>query len=237
MTLPVQSAPIYTLTIPSSKKVVKYRPFLVREEKSLLIAQMSNSIDVMLDTLKEVIKACVIDKIDVDKLASFDFEYVFSQLRSVSVGETVTLNIPCDICLDDEKAVSKVVINLSELSVDFPKDFSNKIVLFDKVGVIMKYPTIKDLTEAQLNYSNVDKMIEIVSNCIDSIFDEEQLYKVSEQPKEDIIKFLTNLTGKQFKLIEDYFDSLPKLQKVIEYSCPVCKAKSTKTIAGLANFF
>ena len=105
MPLPIQSAPIYTLTIPSTKKDIKYRPFLVREEKSLLIAQMSNNIDIMLDTLKEVIKACVLDKIDINSLASFDFEYIFSQLRAVSVGETVSLKLRCDTCEDEDVCV------------------------------------------------------------------------------------------------------------------------------------
>jgi hypothetical protein len=236
MPLPIQSAPIYTLTIPSTKKDIKYRPFLVKEEKSLLIAQMSNSVDIMLDTLKEVIKSCVLDKIDINSLASFDFEYIFSQLRSVSVGETVTLTLRCDTC-EDEDAFAKVTVNLAELKVEIPKDFSNKIVLYDKVGVIMKYPTIKDLTDVQLNSRDIDMMFDVVGNCIDAIFDEEQMYKVSEQPKEEIREFLTNLTGKQFKMIEEYFDSLPKLKKELEYSCPVCKTEYKKTVAGLANFF
>lgn len=236
MPLPIQSAPIYTLTIPSTKKDIKYRPFLVKEEKSLLIAQMSNDIDIMLNTLKEVIKSCVLDKIDINSLASFDFEYIFSQLRSVSVGETVTLTLRCDTC-EDENAYAKVNVNLSELKVEIPKDFSNKIVLYDKVGVIMKYPTIKDLTDVQLNSRDIDMMFDVVGNCIDSIFDAEQMYKVSEQPKEEIREFLTNLKGTQFKMIEEYFDSLPKLKTELEYSCPVCKTEYKKTVAGLANFF
>jgi len=234
--LPNRTSPVYTLTVPSTKKEIKYRPFLVREEKALLIAQMTNEVDVMLDTLKSVIQSCVITKIDVDKLASFDFEYIFSQLRAVSVGETVDLSIRCDFC-NDERAVSNVSINLTELKVEIPKDFNNKIILFDKVGVVMKYPTVTDITNAQMNRGNIDDMFQTVANCIESIFDEEEIHNVSEQTNEEVIAFLDSLKGEEFKKMENYFDELPKLSKVINYTCPVCKKEQSKTVAGLANFF
>jgi hypothetical protein len=236
MSLPIQTAPVYTLTIPSTKKVLKYRPFLVREEKALLIAQMTNDVDVMLNTLKSVIESCAITKIDSEKLASFDFEYIFSQLRAVSVGETVTLTIRCDTC-DDERAKSLVEINLKELNVEIPKEFTNKINLYDNVGVIMKYPTVRDITNAQMNRDNIDDMFKTVSNCIESIYNEDELFNTTEQSTEEIIKFLDSLKGEQFKKIEDYFDSLPKLSKEVNYTCPVCKKEHTRTVAGLANFF
>jgi len=236
MPLPIQPAPTYSLTIPSTKKTIKYRPFLVREEKALLIAQMTSDVDVMLDTLKSVIESCVTTKIDVDKLASFDFEYIFSQLRAVSVGESVDLTFRCDKC-NDEKARATVEINLKELTVDIPKDFSNKIPLFDNVGVIMKYPSVRDITNAQTNAGNLDDMFAVVVNCVESVYDEEQMYKASEQTPKELLTFIESLKGEQFKKIEDYFESLPKLSTQVSYQCPVCKETYTKTVAGLSNFF
>lgn len=236
MSLPIQNAPIYSLTIPSSKKTIKYRPFLVREEKSLLIAQMTNDVNVMLDTLKNVIESCVTTKIDVDKLASFDFEYIFSQLRAVSVGETVTLTFKCEKC-DDEKAKTPVEINLKELVVDIPKEFTNKIPLYDNVGVIMKYPSVREIMNVQLAMGDVDDMFKAVIKCIDNIYDEDQVHKASEQTEEELLKFVESLKGEQFKKIENYFNTLPQLHTEVNYSCPVCKEKFTKDIAGLSNFF
>ena len=145
MALPMMNTPTYNLVIPSSKMSVKYRPFLVKEEKSLLIAQQSEDLTVMVDTLKSVINSCVIDKIDVDTLASFDIEYLFTQIRAKSVGETIDLMFPCDMDHgeeDNEKARVKISIDLTQLQVEVPEGHTNKIDLFSDVGVVMKYPSI-----------------------------------------------------------------------------------------------
>ena len=151
MALPMMSAPTYTMTIPSSGAKVKYRPFLVKEEKALLIAQQSEDALTMVETLKDVIKNCVQDKLDVNKLATFDLEYMFIQIRGKSVGEQLELIFPCDVDHGEqnEKARSKVVIDLNELTVEKPENHTNKFQLFNDVGVVMKYPTIDTLKKLE----------------------------------------------------------------------------------------
>ena len=148
MRLPTNTTAVYTLKVPSTQKEWKYRPFLVREEKSLLVAQQSENPQIMLDTIKDVIKSCSKTELDVDRLASFDVEYIFTQLRAVSVGEMVDLLFKCDDC-EDEKAVAAVQVDLRQMQVKFPEDHTNKIELFEDVGVIMKYPTVDTLKKIE----------------------------------------------------------------------------------------
>jgi len=237
MALPMNVTPTYTLEIPSTKKKVKYRPFLVKDEKALLIAQQSNDLNVIVDTIKELINSCVKDNIDVNKLASFDLEYIFLQLRSVSVGEMTDVLLACDEC-NDEKAVVKVSLNLNDIKVIIPKEHTTKIKLFNGVGVVMKYPSldvVKKLDE--LNESDVEHVFNIIVGCIDSIYDSDEVYPASEQREEDLMEFLNNLTSDQFEKIQQFFTSMPKLSKEVKYRCPVCDKEHNKVIEGLQSFF
>ena len=148
MSLPFNTTPTYNVTIPSTKENVKFRPFLVKEEKALLIAQHSEDQNVMIDTLKNIIKSCMLDKVNPDTLAMFDIEYLFTQIRAKSVGENVDLLFPCDVC-DDEKARVKISFDLTQLNVEIPEGHDKKIELFDDVGVIMKYPTINVIKQLE----------------------------------------------------------------------------------------
>ena len=169
MALPINTMPVYTLTIPSTKKEMKYRPFLVKEEKSLLVAQQSEDSMVMLDTVKAVIASCAKTPIDVDKLATFDVEYIFLQLRAMSIGEVVDLTFKCDTC-EDEKARAKVSLNLQEAKVVFLDEHTTKIPLFNDVGMVMKYPTL-DIIKKIENYNSTDieDKINNTIECIDYI--------------------------------------------------------------------
>lgn len=238
MALPMSNTPIYTLTIPSTGQTVKFRPFLVKDEKALLIAQQSEKLEVMIDTLKEVIKSCIIDDVDIETFATFDLEYVFTQLRAKSVGEIIELIFRCDTCKDD-KAQTKVSIDLTQIQVVKAQDHTNKIPLFNDVGMVMKYPTaalIETLSETGLE-NDINKMFEIVVECIDYIYDADEIFYAKDSSKEELLEFLNNLTSDQFGKIQLFFNTMPKMSKDISYSCPVCGKKHDKVLEGLASFF
>jgi len=237
MALPIMKTPLYTTTIPSTKKEVQFRPFLVKEEKALLLAQQSEDPKVMVNTLKSIINDCLVEKIDVDDLAIFDFEYLFTQIRSKSVGEIVELLFLCDTC-DDEKAKANVSLDISEFKVDIPETHSNKIELFDDVGVVMKYPSIDVLDKFEsAGKGDVDSIFEVVSSCVDYIYTNEELFYIKDQTKQEVTEFLENLTQQQFGRIEEFFAKMPKMSQKIEYDCPVCGKHHEKTMEGLQSFF
>ena len=239
MALPVQNTPTYTLEIPSSKETLKYRPFLVKEQKALLLAQQSEDTHVMVDTLKSVIKSCALSKLDVEKLAVFDLEYLFSQIRAKSVGENVDLFFYCDTC-DDEKAKVKITIDLTKLKVEHFPEHTNKIPLFDDVGVVMTYPNINVVNNIEKLgnvESEVDLVFDIIAECIDYIYDTKEVYHAKEQSKKELADFINNLTAEQFAKIENFFETMPKLRKSVNYRCPVCQKEHHKTLEGLNNFF
>jgi len=237
MALPMNVMPTYTLTIPSTQKQVKYRPFVVKDQKALLIAQASEDVVVMLDTVKSVIESCIIDRIDVDKLASFDVEYIFAQLRAVSVGEMVDLLFRCDTCTSED-AVAKVRIDLRQLTVDTPDNHDPKIPLFNDVGVMMKYPSISTLKSMELAAdTDIDAMFDIVVDCIDYIYTSEEMFYANEQSRDEMIQFVSNLTSDQYIKLEDFFKTMPKLRQYVKYTCPVCSKEHNKYLEGLSSFF
>lgn len=239
MALPKQQAPVYTLQVPSTKDTLKYRPFLVKEQKALLLAQQSEDPLVMVDTLKQVIKSCAQSTLDVERLAVFDLEYIFSQIRAKSVGEIVDLFFYCDTC-DDEKAKVKISIDITKLKVEEFEGHSTKIPLFGDVGVVMKYPNInvvKNIERVGNVESEVDLVFDIITECIDYIYDTSEVYYAKEQSKEELVDFINNLTAEQFAKVENFFETMPKLQQKVSYRCPVCSKQHNKTLEGLNNFF
>lgn len=238
MALPVQNTPIYTTEIPSTKEVIKFRPFLVKEQKSLLLAQQSEDINVMADTLKDIIRLCVQNKLDVDKLAIFDLEYIFSQIRAKSVSENVELLFSCDVCID-EKSKVKINIDLTKLKIETDPTHQPKISLFEDVGVVMKYPSI-NVINALERYgidAEIDLVFDIVCQCIDYIYDSKEVYHAYEQTKEELSAFINNLTTEQFGKIETFFETMPKLRQKINYTCPMCSLEHNKVLEGLNSFF
>tara|TARA_B110000503_G_scaffold131310_1_gene205741 strand:- start:164 stop:862 length:699 start_codon:yes stop_codon:yes gene_type:complete len=231
------SPTIYTTTIPSTAVKVKYRPFLVKEEKSLLIAQQSEDSNVMVDTLKSIIKSCVLDKIDVDTLAMFDLEYLLLQIRARSIGEVVELVFGCDNCTD-EKAKAKVFIDLTTIDLQKDPEHTNKIELFDDVGMIMKYPNIDSVKKfEELDLDDVEHVFDLVIESIDYIYSGEELHYAKEQTKEELSDFIGNLTQIQFQKVKAFFESMPKLRHDIFYTCPVCQKTHNKYIEGIDSFF
>ena len=240
MALPMMSAPTYTMVVPSSGVSVKFRPFLVKEEKALLIAQQSEDIGVMIQTLKGIINTCVLDKLDVDKLATFDLEYMFTQIRAKSVGEIIELIFPCDIDHgeDNEKARVKVSIDLTTLIVEKDPNHNNKINLFGDVGVVMKYPTMDVMKRLEnLDANDLDKVFGVVADSIDYIYQGEEIFYGKEQKHEELLQFLNNLTSEQFVKVQQFFATMPRIKKEIEYTCPVCQKHHRKMLEGMQSFF
>ena len=240
MSLPMNATPVYTVKVPSTKKDFKFRPFLVKDEKTLMIAQESEDVTVMLDTVKEVIKTCAKTDIDVEKLASFDIEYIFLQMRAKSVGEIVELIFACDEDHGEqnEKARSLVQVNLEEVKVEFDPNHSSKIELFNDVGVVMKYPTIDTLKKVeQATGQDLETLFDIMTGCIDYIYDGDSVFPAKEQTKEELIEFLNNLTSAQFNKIQGFFRTMPVLRAYVNYTCPVCGKVHNKYMEGLTSFF
>jgi hypothetical protein len=235
MSLPQYKHPIYTLKLPSSGKEVKYRPFLVKDEKNLLLAQQSEDEVTMLDTLKAVISNCILGDTKVDELPIFDIEYIFTQLRAKSVGENVDLLFTCRDKACGEKTKIGFKIEPKLVKED---DHSNKIDLFEDVGVVMKYATVDMLKEIQkLDLNDADAILRMIAHHVDYIYDAESVYPAKEQKEEDLIKFLEDLPTAPTKKLKKFFESTPKLQQVVEYDCPKCGAHNTYTVEGIESFF
>lgn len=236
MALPVISTPTYELIIPSSKQRVKYRQFLVREEKALLIAQQSEENSTMFETLKSVIRACTFDKVDIDKLALFDIEYIFVQLRSKSVGEIAELIFTCNEC-KDPKAKMKIAIDLTELSVKFNEEHTTDIKLYESVGIKMKYPNMNTVDKIDNGTEDLDSVFNVIMECIDYVYDDNGVYPAAEQTKEELEQFINGLTKDQFKKIQSFFETMPKLETELKFTCPVCGFAHTQTVKGIDGFF
>jgi hypothetical protein len=237
MALPINTTPTYTLVVPSLEKEVKYRPFLVKEEKALLIAQQSEDAVVMVETLKNVIKNCLLTEIDVDLLATFDLEYIFTQLRAKSVGENIELIFPCDTC-EDEKARVQISFDITKLKVVKSEDHKKNIELFGDVGVQMKYPTIQIIQKLEkLDTNNLDDLFKIMAECVEFVYQGDEVFYAKEQEPGEMIEFLNNLTSEQFKKVQHFFETMPKIKQEVDYNCPVCKKAHHKVLEGIQSFF
>ncbi len=240
MALPLNSTPVYNLVIPSTKKTVNYRPFLVKDQKALMLAQQSENDKVMVDTLKNVIKSCITDPIDIDSLAMFDLEYIFTQLRSKSVGETVELIMSCDVDHGEQNKLAKtnVTIDLNQIQVTPKEGHTPKISLWGDVGIVMKYPSVDVLKKFQtINESDTDGVFNIISQSIDYIYNNEEVFHAKDQSKEEMAEFVNNLTTEQFQKIQQFFETMPKLSYDVNYSCPVCSKHHSVRLEGMDSFF
>ena len=240
MTLPVLSVPTYTLEIPSTKKSVKYRPFLVKEEKIILIAmqEMDGKIQVIVDAIKQIIKNCTFGALDTDVLTSYDLEYIFLQLKKKSSGAEVDLAFACQnevagqVCAQ----VNNIKLNLDDVKLTVPVNRSNKIMLAGSIGVVLKDPTLEDAAIAQevMKSGDLEKIYEIVYGFIDTIFDGETIYE--EYTKDELKEFIEALPGDQFQKIRDYFDTAPTLKTDLHIKCKKCGHEETVTLEGLQSF-
>lgn len=238
MALPKIETPKYTAKIPSTGKTVQYRPYLVGEEKILMIAMESENQNQILQAIKDVVKACTFEKIDPDKLCTFDLEYLFLKLRSKAVGEVSKVGLKCEKC---DKATT-VEINLEEVSVNTQDLPSNKIKLTDTIGVTLTWPRVKligQLDKASEDQKPVDGMMDVVISCIDNIYDDKKIYPAEEQSHEELIQFLDSLNQSQFSKIQEFIEKMPKLEHEVEFDCgnKDCKHHNKLVISGMSSFF
>jgi hypothetical protein len=237
MSLPTISAPKYTLNLPSSGKPCEYRPFLVKEEKILLIAQESEDQTQIMNAIKDVISACTFDKINPNLLTSFDLEYIFLKLRARSVGETSNISLSCSSC----KVANPVEINLDcvEIQQRQPNQES-RILLTDSIGVNMKYMTVQDmgpLIASASSRSQTELTTDTIIACIDSIFDADKIYPKESSTTEELVQFLNSLNRAQMKKIEDYIANMPELSHPVKFTCCSCKHPNEIVIKGMSSFF
>lgn len=238
MALPTNVTPTYTLTIPSTKAEFKYRPFLVKDEKALLVAQQSEDQGVILDTIKELITVCAKSAVDVNALTYFDVEYIFLKLRSVSVGETAEMLFSCDVDHGEAAKPCKTAVQLDKVYVDVPEGHTNNIKLFDDVGIVLKYPSSVTISKmAAIQNDNFDLVIDIVIDCIDYIYNSNEIFKKDDHTHSELVEFIGNLKNEQFAQIEQFFATMPQTKIDVQYICPVCQLHHKKVIGGLNSFF
>jgi hypothetical protein len=234
MALPILESPKYTVEIPSTKKAIEYRPFLVKEEKILLMAQESQDSLEMLNAMKNIIRACTFEKVDVNALTSFDLEYIFLKLRSKSVGEISSVNIKCSSC----EAPNPIEINLDEVVVKFDDSVSKTIMITDVVGVNMRYIRVKDMSAlTDDKKSQSDLINEVVIASIESIFDAEKVYSAENSSKEELITFINSLNRSQMQKIEAFISAVPALKRTIQFKCKGCGHDNQLELSGTQAFF
>ena len=238
MALPIIETATYELTLPSKDVKVKYRPFLVKEEKVLLMALESKSPEEMTTALKQICHACTFGTVDIDTLPLFDVEYIFLQIRAKSVGEIAKLKL---LCPDDGKTYADVELDLTKVEVHVDEDHTNNIVIDEKkkIGIIMSYPTINsipaDITSTESK--KTQKMFDMLVGTIHQIYEGDKTHTPSDYTKEELHKFIESLDSKSYKKINHFFDSMPKLKEVLEIENPKTKVKSKLTLQGLQDFF
>ncbi len=235
MALPKIAKITYELVIPSTGKKIKYRPFLVKEEKVLILAQESGSQTEMTRAIKDVISACVQTRgFKVDQMATFDIEYVFLNIRGRSVGESVDVIVTCP---DDEKTTVPVTIYLDEIEVIFDENHEANIKLDDTYSVQMKYPTMEQVMEADAENISVQESLELIAKCIDQIYSEEESFAASDSSLKELVSWVEDLEPKQFAKLENFFTTMPKLSHTINVMNPETDVESSVVLEGLGSFF
>ena len=237
MALPVLETNTFELTLPSSDVKVKYRPFLVKEEKILLQALESNEPKQISQALKDIVKSCTFGQIDGENMPTFDLEYVFLQIRAKSVGEITKLKM---LCPDDKKTYGEVEIDLTKVEVQVDESHTNNIVV-DKdknIGIIMKYPTIDSVdTSKNVRGMRTEQLFEMIASCMHEIYEGEKVHSVKDYSTEDLHKFLENCNGDVFKKINEFFETMPMLKHELELENPKTKVKNKIVLKGAQDFF
>ena len=238
MPLPKIATPTYELELPSSGQTVKYRPFLVKEEKVLVIALESEDNKQITNAIKAVLKSCVLTKgIKVEKLPTFDIEFLFLNIRGKSVGEELEVNI---ICPDDEKTQVPVTIDLDDIQVQKYDDHENQIKIDENIMMEMAYPSLDQFIKNNFEFDEKNAMpqsFELIAQCIDKIYTEEEVWASADCTKKEMNEFLESMNSTQFKEIEKFFETMPKLSHTIKVTNPKTKVESEVVLEGLASFF
>lgn len=243
MALPKIATPIYETNLISTGKSIKFRPFLVKEQKLFLMAAQSDDAKEVVSTIKQVLNNCILsDEVKVNSLPVFDLEHLFLQIRARSVGEVVNLKYTCNNDVDDGKegikkcgGLVKLDLNLLEVQPTKDPSHSNKIELTDKLGIVMKYPNF-DMIQ-KLNVQNESDLLDVVIACIDFVYDEDQVYYAKDTPKKELEEFIENLQQSDMEKLQKFFQTMPKISKRFDFSCPKCGYSENVNIEGIQNFF
>jgi len=238
MPLPKIATPTYELVLPSTEKTVRYRPFLVKEEKLLVLALESEDNKQITTAIKTVIKSCVTAKgLKVETLPTFDIEYLFLNIRGKSVGEELEVNI---ICPDDKETEVPVTIDLDDIQVQKSDDHNNQIKIDDNIMMEMKYPSLDEFIKNNFDFKEGNQMeqsFDLIASCIDKIYTEDEVWSTADCTKKEVKEFLESMNSSQFKDIEKFFETMPKLQHTITVKNPKTKVESEVVLEGLASFF
>jgi hypothetical protein len=238
MPLPKISTPTYELELPSTGQTIKFRPFLVKEEKLLVLALETEDTKQITNGIKTVIKNCIETKgIKVEELPTFDIEYLFLNIRGKSVGEDIEVNI---ICPDDGETTVPVKINIDEIKVQKNDNHSTKVKIDDEIMMEMKYPSLEQFIKSNFDFNDnnaIEQSFELISSCIDKIYTEEEVWTSSDVTKKEINDFLETMNSSQFKSIEKFFETMPKLSHKIKVKNPNTKVESEVVLEGLSSFF
>ena len=240
MPLPKINTPTYELVLPSSGKKIKYRPFLVREEKILIMALETEDQKQITRAVIDILSSCIITKgIKLDKLATFDIEYLFLNVRSKSVGEQIEVNVTCP---DDEKTSVPITIDIDSIKIEKNKKHTNIVKLDDSLSLKLRYPSMEqfistNFESAEESGNEIKTTLDMIKSCIDIIFNEEESWNASESTKKELEEFIDQLNTKQFKMIEDFFATMPKLTHTFKVKNPKTDVESTVKLEGLASFF
>jgi hypothetical protein len=236
--LPKLDVPIYSVNLISTGKPVRFRPFLVKEQKMFLMASESEDSNEMVNIIRQVLKNCVIDEIDIDSLPTFDLEYLFLNLRARSVEEVVDLRYKCNNVIDEKKCSGVVEFKLNLLQIEPTKNekHKDKIQITENLGICFKYPTF-DMLQKYEKLSENEIMIRILVDCIDYIYDKDQIYYSKDSSREELEEFIDNLQQKDLEKFKEFFDTMPEIKKDVHFACPKCGYEEDITIKGMQNFF
>jgi hypothetical protein len=236
MALPKLTTPTYELEVPSTDEKVQFRPFLVKEEKILLIAMESGKSGDIIEAVKQIVNQCTFDKLDLNNIPMFDVEYIFLQIRAKSVGEISKLRL---LCPDDKKTQVEVEVNLDDIKVHVDEGHNNKIELDNKMGMIMTYPSIDSFSKSGVTTITAENMLDVISTCILQIYenDGEKVYQAQDQTKKELNEFIESLESKHFKKVQAFFDTMPKLRHTVKVKNPKTKKESEIVLQGLNDFF
>ena len=233
MALPRVNTPDYTLELPSTGEKIKYRPFLVKEQKILMMAQDTKDETQLADAMGTLVSSCTYGTLDASTSPLFDIEYVFLKIRSKSVGSKVDLMV---VCPDDEKTQAKVSLDLDDINVTMTDDHINEVQVNDKVKVVFRYPILHDLKGLTENPTDVDRVFHVLNRCISEIHFGDDVYQRSDMTEKDIDEFVDQLTTEQFERMSDFFNSMPKLRHAIKVTNPKTKVNSEVVLEGLESF-
>tara|TARA_B100001175_G_C19496478_1_gene635630 strand:+ start:697 stop:1422 length:726 start_codon:yes stop_codon:yes gene_type:complete len=240
MALPKLNVPVYETILPSTEKVIKYRPFLVKEEKILLTAMESKDDIIVSNSIKQILSNCIQGNLDLESLPTFDIEYLFLRLRAKSVGEKITVGLKPYPCVQNNgelcKFSTEVEIDLEEVNVKKDLNHSPKIMISDDIGIVMGYPDISVLNTAK-GKSETEAGMDVIKNCITMIFTKEKTHEKGSFTSEELDEFLDSLSSEQFQKIKHFFDTIPKLTHTVKYNCKTCVEEKETTIEGINSFF